>query len=332
MKTTDLSCIQTNRECQKERKKRLDKIGKGSPLHKLFKQLMDGIDVLENDVEELFSEVERTRKERDFAVDALNRTINSFRVVEQESKLAKQSENNQQSIMRKEICIQEKYKLNSGSLDLEIKEISFKSKLPIVDNIELIAKVKELSSGRVQDIPFVYQFNDPISSIEGASQKILYSVFCQGIRKRRSLDDGVNDVNIDNSLAFTSWDTRTNSTISEKACMTFKTTVDYIDGLSKKLSDMLTGSQNVLEISKSVSSEVNEIRRQLNGSTEVYESQMKMLSSIAMEISGFQNRSNTSILYKTWREKGEIYTSENNFTVCFGMDDCIYTALSSLIR
>ena len=132
VKTTDLSCIQKNRECQKERKERLDGIGKGSRLHTLFKQLLDGIDDLENDVEELFSEVERTRKEKDFAVDALNRTINSLRVVEQESKLAKQSENNQQSIMRKEICIQEKYKLNSGLLNFEIEKISFNSKLPIV--------------------------------------------------------------------------------------------------------------------------------------------------------------------------------------------------------
>ena len=67
VKTTDLSCIQKNRECQKERKERLDEIGKGSSLHTLFKQLLDGIDDLENDVEELFSEVERTRKEKDFA-------------------------------------------------------------------------------------------------------------------------------------------------------------------------------------------------------------------------------------------------------------------------
>ena len=56
VKTTDLSCIQKNRECQKERKKRLEKIGKGSRLHTLFKQLLDGIDDLENDVEELFSD------------------------------------------------------------------------------------------------------------------------------------------------------------------------------------------------------------------------------------------------------------------------------------
>ena len=329
VKTTDLSCIQRNRECQKERKKRLEKIGKGSRLHTLFKQLLDGIDDLENDVEELFSEVERTRKEKDFAVDALNRTINSLRVVEQESKLAKQSENNQQSIMRKEICIQEKYKLNNGLLNFKIEKISFNSKLPIVDNIELIAKVIDLSSGKVQDVPFVYQFSDPNSSLEGASQKILYSVFCEGIRKRRSIDD-IDDINVDDSLAFTSWDTRKNSTIAEKSCMTFKTTIDLIGDLTKKLSDMLTDGQNVLKISESVSSEVDEIKSQLNGSTEVYVSQMKMLSSMLVEISGFQNRSNTSILYKTWREKGEIYTSENNFTVCFGMEDCITTALTSL--
>ena len=93
---------------------------------------------------------------------------------------------------------------------------------------------------------------------------------------------------------------------------------------------MLTNGQNVLKISESVSTEVDEIKSQLNGSTEVYVSQMKMLSSMSVEISGFQNRSNTSILYKTWREKGEIYTSENNFTVCFGMEDCITTALTSL--
>ena len=112
--------------------------------------------------------------------------------------------------------------------------------------------------------------------------------------------------------------------------MTFKTTIDFIGDLTKKLSDMLTGEDNVLKISESVSSEVDENKSQLNGSTEVYVSQMKMLSSISVEISGFQKRSNTSSLYKTWREKEEIYTSENNFTFCFGMEDCIATALTSL--
>ena len=131
-----------------------------------------------------------------------------------------------------------------------------------------------------------------------ASQKILYSVFCQGIRKRRSIDD-IDDINVDDSLAFTSWDTRKNSTIAEKSCMTFKTTIDFIGDLTKKLSDMLTNGQNVLKISESVSTEVDEIKSQLNGSTEVYVSQMKMLSSISVEISGFQKRSNTSSLYKT---------------------------------
>ena len=327
VKATDLLCIQKNRECQKERKEKLEKLGKASPLHQFFKKLLSVIDTLENDVELLFSEVERTRKEKDFAVDALNRTIKSFRVVEQESKLANQSQNNQQRIMQREICIHENFKINAGSLDLTVQEISFSSKLPVVDNIELIAKVKELSSGRVQDVPFVYQFSDPNSSMEAASQKILFSMFCQSLRKRRSVDV---DVGFDDPLAFTSWDTRQNSTIAEKACMTFKTTVDYIDSLIEELLNLLIKSQKVLKISKSVSSDVNELKRQLNGSTDVYVSQEKMLSSISLEISGFQNRSNVSNLYMTWREKGEIFTSENNFTVCFGMDDCIATALFSL--
>ena len=191
--------------------------------------------------------------------------------------------------------------------------------------------MKDASSGRVQDVPFVYQFNDPKSSMEAASLKILYSVHCQQQRKRRSLIEDNDDGFEDEPLAFTSWDRRYNSTVAEKSCMTFKTTVGYVDSLVQDLSRLLNQGETVTKLSETVSSDIRKIQNQMNGTTsDVQTSQIKMLSSITLEISGFQERSNASSLYSTWREKGEIFTAENNFTVCFGMEDCISTALESL--
>ena len=57
---------------------------------------------------------------------------------------------------------------------------------------------------------------------------------------------------------------------------------------------------------------------------------MKLLSSIALEINEFRERSNRSSVHTFWKEKSEIFTAENNFTVCFGLEDCVRTALDSL--
>ena len=114
--------------------------------------------VLEEQVEELFNEAERLRKEKDFAVSAFNRTVNSLKIVEQESKLANKSIDSQQNILRKEICLMNQYDIQAQTLDLTIEKITFSSKLPFVENLKLTAKVKRLSSNAIFDIPFIYHF------------------------------------------------------------------------------------------------------------------------------------------------------------------------------
>ena len=123
VKATDLSCVRKNRECQRERKQRLEKMGKKSPLYLYFKQLKEKIETLENDVEVMFNEVERTRKAKDFAQDAYNRTLNGLRVAQQESRLANQSRNNQETIMRREICLQKHFRKNGENLGFSIQKV-----------------------------------------------------------------------------------------------------------------------------------------------------------------------------------------------------------------
>ena len=112
-----------------------------------------------------------------------------------------------------------------------------------------------MKSGRVQDVPFLYQLDDPDGSMEAASLKILYSVLCerqnQQNRKRRSVTD-INNKNYleDEPLAFTSWDQRHNSTVSEKSCMTFQTTLNYIDNLILEFSRLMIQGENVVEFSE----------------------------------------------------------------------------------
>jgi len=177
VKATNLGCIQRNRECQSLRQTKLDELGKSSRLHVFFNTLYKKLKDLEDQTEELFNEAERTRKERDFAVIALNRTMNTFKIIEQESKLANQSIENQQSILRREICVMNQYDDHNQNLDLTINRITFSGKLPFVENLKLTAKVKRVSTGAALDVSFIYQFDDPENSLEAAAKKIVYQTF-----------------------------------------------------------------------------------------------------------------------------------------------------------
>jgi len=62
-------------------------------------------------------------------------------------------------------------------------------------------------------------------------------------RKRRSLyqSDLVRDD--EETLAFTSWDTRENSTFAEKPCYTFKATTDFVNGTIQEFTSFLYGEK-----------------------------------------------------------------------------------------
>ena len=52
--------------------------------------------------------------------------------------------------------------------------------------------------------------------------------------------------------------------------------------------------------------------------------------SLQEELTSYANKSTVASVISKWKERSEIYTSTNNFTVCFGFEDCIDSAFIGL--
>ena len=334
VKTSDLECTQKNINCRNLRKTALE--GQGSKLHLTFKNLYSKIDLLEETVDVQFNEVELLRKVRDVTVENLNRTFNRLNVLKQKSLFANQSEINLAVILTKDICVLENH-IKSKGVDFQLVKISFNSKLPIINNIKLIASVKD-GSGSMQNIQFVYDLLDPQATVKAASKKILYSIWCpHHVRKRRSFGKDLGSGN-DEVLSFVSWDSANNSTLSEETCITFKRTTEFLKDTIEQLVSILSQANNTLGLIEKTSQNLLKLKESMslnnNTNTEnvqtIYENQKKIFELVSTEIVDFRNRSQSVQLYKAWTESAEIYTFWNNLTVCLSFEDCIDTAIKSL--
>ena len=352
VKTSNLSCIQQNRICQKMRENYLEGIGKESKLHSEFEKIYMEINNLQETIDLQFNQVEQSRKAKDIAVQALNRTLEKVNILKQESLFANKSKLTSVKILARDICVLENYITNKGALNFNIVKIDFNSMLPITDSINLVANVKT-SSGTIKEIHFVYNLMDAQSTTKAASRRILYMVWCpsnqQNYRQRRSLDgekETPDTNNNQNVLSFVSWDdsgSRENLTLAEESCITFKKAVEFLRKTIHQLRNILSEAISTINMIENTSQKLINTAAMIQNSTRenskdnievdmklIKDIQIQILDSVSSKMTGFRNRSEITQLFKSWTELAEIYTIANNMTICLSYEDCVETAFESL--
>ena len=313
-KVANKTCSQMNKECQLERQIALKGIGIGnsSGLLERFQNLYRSIIDMEVQLESLVDIVEEKRVNNDLFETILKRAENRLLVAKQEKKLAKLSIDNEKVALGKDVCLYQHYLDYDQKLDYEIEKLNFETLLPLSNNLMMHAVGKQISSGYIKSVPFVYNFDNGNKAIEVSSKLIVYSTICGHLRNRRSIETNKDIPNDD--LDFTSWDTRKNGTATEASCATFNIIIAYFGDLLEDLKELIKVES--LYLSNSVNAPMNIESK----------SSMKLL----LELDLNRGNSSVSYIFERWLENIETRTAGNNFTVCLSFEDCARTAFRTL--
>lgn len=323
-KTENASCSVQKSNCQHKRSLFLKSV---ATLPKVFTDLYELINIQKENVANSFIDMQRLRKRKEFVQHEYNRIHGLFKNVEQESLFANESDKNVQNLISRDICLLNKYNVEDKIENLfQIKSLNFEGTVPFVDNVQINSNVYILSNKRSKIIPFVFTFNDPDLSFEAAAKKIVYSTLCDTNRRRRSVNRNV----LEEDHSFKSWyvDENLNASTVQLACMTFKRTTSFLQHTTQSLVNI---TKQALELNSYVNRSLSDLYGKNKTTNQVSPKLDALFSSLQVEVDTYANRTTLFNVLNQWKESSEIYTSQNNFSVCFNFLDCVESASDTLL-
>ena len=322
-KVDDPSCLQNNSEC---RTKRQIEVRKQLAIANISSSIFQDLQNAEQNMKEKLIVLQRARTKLQNAQQNYDTSFSRKRRAKVEFDLADANLKNLYKITTMDKCIMDAYlKLsNNVSNILRVTELTFQTNRVNAGNLALNAgSVSNVDSKKTNDYLFSFEFDDSEFSTKKAAEGLVRNLFCKfSSRRRRSIDSSGTRTNTltESSIIGGIQDL----TASQKACI--KSTVAFnflrksIDRLANILASVYKRNasyQNVLK-----SNAVLERGMNWTGSNDtVLVEQGKLLADLKNSIA-LQNPSSDDI-WKQWLHDMEVITVSQNFTGCFGFEDCL---------
>ena len=332
-KSPSADCLKKNQDCDRKREKFLARNATVPwEIINSYKALKTSRDKVAASV----LKIQTLKKRLKYYQQEYDRLSNVLKVLQQDENFANQSYAITTTALKTERCISNAYSKNKNVSELiNIKKIQFDENFPVVNNIRLNAQIKY--QGKDILLPFVYDLsNDHQISMKAFSRKILASVVCKQVRKRRSIEPSAREID----LAFEPWYLDFNATASvvKLSCVTLRRTLEFLRdtvtvlnkkiGNANNLSMHLQYSTNKLNILLLKAFPVYSGR--VSPTNDVLKANEALLMSVNNELNELQELVSVKNILNMWEKEAEIMTGFQNISTCFNYNDCIDNAIDTL--
>ena len=222
-KSPSLDCLKKNQACDRKREIFL---ARNAAVSSEFTNSYKALKTSQFKVAASFLKIQTLKKKLKYYQQEYDRLSNVLKVLLQNENFANQSCVIVITALKTETCISNANSKNKNISELvTIKNIQFDENFPTVNNIRLNAQIKY--QGKDILMPFVYDLsNDHQVSMKVFNRKILASLVCKQVRKRRSTEPSTREID----LAFKPWYLDLNSTASvvKLSCVTLRRTLKFL--------------------------------------------------------------------------------------------------------
>ena len=332
-KSPSADCLKKNQACDRKIEKNL---ARNATVPWEIINSYKALETSQDKVAASVLKIQTLKKRLKYYQQEYGRLSNVLKVLQQDENFASQSYAIIITALKTERCICNAYlKYKNVSELINIKNIQFDEKFPVVNNIRLNAQIKY--QGKDILLPFVYDLsNDHQVSWKAFSRKILASVVCKQFRKRRSIEPSKREID----LAFEPWYLDSNATASvvKLSCVTMRRTLEFLRdtvivlnkkiGNANNLSMHLQYSTNKLNILLLKAFPVHSGR--VSPTNDVLKANQALLMSVNNELNELQELVSVKNILNWWQKKAEIMTGFQNISTCFNYNDCIDNAIDTL--